>query len=54
MCLQTAPDLPAQGNVAQVTNGVNGENAAGPVIQTLTGIVISVPHRNKCITYIPA
>ena len=33
---------PYQGNVAQVTNGVNGENAAGSVIQTLSGIVISV------------
>ena len=33
---------PYQGNVAQVTNGVNGENAAGAVIQTLSGIVISV------------
>jgi len=33
---------PYQGNVAQVTNGVNGENAAGSVIQTLSGIVINV------------
>ena len=33
---------PYQGNVAQVTNGVNGEGAAGTRIQTLSGIVISV------------
>ena len=33
---------PYQGNVAQVTNGVNAENAAGSRIQTLSGIVISV------------
>ena len=32
---------PYQGNVAQVTNGVNGEGAAGTRIQTLSGIVIS-------------
>ena len=33
---------PYQGNVAQVTNGVNAENAAGSIIQTLSGIVINV------------
>ena len=33
---------PYQGNVAQVTNGVNGEGAAGTRIQTLSGIVIRV------------
>ena len=33
---------PYQGNVAQVTNGVNGEGAAGTRIQTLSAIVISV------------
>ena len=33
---------PYQGNVAQVTNGVNGEAQAGTVIQTLVGIVIDV------------
>ena len=33
---------PYQGNVAQVTNGINGEGAAGTRIQTLSAIVISV------------
>ena len=33
---------PYQGNVAQVTNGVNSESAAGSRIQTLSAIVISV------------
>ena len=33
---------PYQGNVAQVTNSTNAENAAGTVIQTLSGIVIDV------------
>jgi len=33
---------PYQGNVAQVTNGVNGEAQAGSRIQTLSGIVINV------------
>lgn len=33
---------PYQGNVAQVTNGVNAESAAGTEIQTLVGIVINV------------
>ena len=43
MCSITVHNhTPYQGNVAQVTNGINGEGAAGTRIQTLSAIVISV------------